>query len=85
MMGQELLRKLIIRAPPDLLAAIYERSRRSTEVKEEGPSWQEIVCAAQALEIFTAEESLAFLQIVADLSRNSAGGERQNSIRSGGA
>jgi DNA-binding NtrC family response regulator len=34
MIGQELLRRLIARAPPDLLAAIYERVRHQTEVRD---------------------------------------------------
>ena len=45
-----LFRGLIFRAPPDLVAAIYERVRRADG---ESPSWQEIVGAAQDLGIFT--------------------------------
>lgn len=64
MTGQELLRKLIVRAPPDLVAAIYERLRPSRD--SEGPSWPEIVRAAQGLGIFSADEARAFRQLLAN-------------------
>lgn len=62
MTGQDLLRKLIVRAPPDLVTAIYERLRRSGD--SEGPSWLEIVRAAQGLGIFSADEARALLQLL---------------------
>ncbi len=43
MTGHELLRKLIVRAPLDLVTAIYARVRLGREGEGEGPSWQEIV------------------------------------------
>ena len=63
MTPQELLRRLITRAPPDVLAAIYERVR---EVRGKGPSWAEIARAAQGLGIFTPEEANAFLRLLGD-------------------
>lgn len=64
MPGQELLRKLIVKAPPDLVAAIYTLVRQGKEIEGEGPSWKEIVRAAQDLGIFTPEESAEFMQLV---------------------
>lgn len=66
MLGQDLLRKLIVKAPPDLVAAIYTLVRRGREIEGEGPSWKEIVRAAQELGIFTAEEGLEFLKLVSN-------------------
>jgi hypothetical protein len=64
MPGQELLRKLIVKAPPDLVAAIYTLVRRGREVQGEGPSWKEIVRAAQDLGIFTPDEGVEFIKLV---------------------
>ncbi|MFQ5804288.1 MAG: hypothetical protein ACE5JQ_15465, partial [Candidatus Methylomirabilales bacterium] len=58
MWKQDLIRKLVVSAPHDLLEAIYARGLR-----REGPSWAEIVREAQALGIFTAEEAAACLQL----------------------
>lgn len=58
MWEQDLIRKLVVSAPQDLLEAIYARGLR-----REGPSWTEIVRAAQALGIFTAEEAAACLEL----------------------
>jgi hypothetical protein len=65
MMKQNLMRKLIVRAPPDLVGAIYARC-----LGREGPSWPEIIRAVQDLGIFTEVEALAFLQLIADPSQN---------------
>ncbi len=64
MMGHELLRKLIVRAPLDLVTAIYARVRLGREGGGEGPSWQEIAHAAQDLGIFTPEEGNQFLRLI---------------------
>jgi hypothetical protein len=66
MKHHDLFRRLISRAPPDVVAAIYERVRRRDGVNGESPSWQEIVGAAQGLGIFTTEEANAFLHLVVD-------------------
>lgn len=58
MWEEDLIRKLVVNAPHDLLEAIYARGLR-----REGPSWPEIVRAAQALGIFTAEEAVLCLQL----------------------
>lgn len=58
MWEQDLIRKLVVSAPHDLLEAIYARGLR-----REGPPWAEIVREAQALGIFTAEEAAACLQL----------------------
>ncbi len=58
MWEQDLIRKLVVSAPHDLLEAIYTRGLR-----REGPSWAEILREAQALGIFTAEEAAACLQL----------------------
>jgi hypothetical protein len=58
MWEQDLIRKLVVSAPHDLLEAIYARGLR-----REGPAWAEIVREAQALGIFTAEEAAACLQL----------------------
>jgi len=49
---EQLLRKLIVRAPPDLFAAICisDRARRAGDAPR--PSWEEIVRAAEELGIF---------------------------------
>lgn len=64
MSGQDLLRRLIVKAPPDLVAAIYTLVRRGREIEGEGPSWKEIICAAQDLGIFTPEESVEFIKLI---------------------
>lgn len=66
MKRHDLFRRLISRAPPDVVAAIYERVRRGDRVNGESPSWQAIVGAAQGLGIFTSEEASAFLHLVVD-------------------
>jgi hypothetical protein len=66
MKHHDLLRRLILRAPPDVVAAIYERARRRDRTNGESPSWQEIVGAAQGLGIFTTEEASTFLHLVVD-------------------
>lgn len=58
MWEEDLIRKLVVSAPHDLLEAIYARGLR-----REGPSWPEIVREAQALGIFTAEEAVLCLQL----------------------
>ncbi len=58
MWEQDLIRKLVVSAPHDLLEAIYARGLR-----REGTSWAEILREAQALGIFTAEEAAACLQL----------------------
>jgi hypothetical protein len=58
MWEQDLIRKLVVSAPHDLLEAIYARGLR-----REGPPWAEIVREAQALGIFTPEEAAACLQL----------------------
>lgn len=58
MWEQDLIRKLVVNAPHDLLEAIYARGLR-----RQGPPWAEIVREAQALGIFTAEEAAACLQL----------------------
>lgn len=60
-MKRDLIRKLIVRAPPDLVAAIYERGMQG-----KGPSWPQIVQEAQVLGIFTAEEAVACIELIAD-------------------
>ncbi len=64
MPGQELLRRLIVKAPPDLVAAIYTLVRRGSEFGGEELSWKEIVRAAQDLGIFTPEEGVEFIKLV---------------------
>ncbi len=66
MTGHKLLRKLIVRAPLDLVTAIYAQVRlgKEGEGEGEGPSWQEIVRAAQDLGIFTPEEGNQFLRLI---------------------
>ena len=66
MNNRELSRKLVLRAPPDLLAAVYARVRGREQKGVEVPSWPEIVRAAQRLGIFTAAEARAFLEVVND-------------------
>lgn len=66
MPGHDLHRKLIVKAPLDLVAAIYTRVRQSREGTGEGPSWKEIVRAAQELGIFTPEEGVEFLKLLAN-------------------
>jgi hypothetical protein len=65
MREEDLIGKLIVGAPPDLLDAIYARC-----LGREGPSWPEIIRAVQDLGIFTEVEALAFLQLIADPSQN---------------
>ncbi|MFQ5990085.1 MAG: hypothetical protein ACE5K9_09245 [Candidatus Methylomirabilales bacterium] len=72
MKGQELLRKLIVRAPPDLLAAIYERVRSRNTDQAEGATWEGIAGQAQEVGIFTPEEAVAFLQLIAKRVENAA-------------
>jgi hypothetical protein len=69
MTGEKLLRKLIVRAPPDLLAAICvsDRARRAGGAPR--PSWEEIVRAAEELGIFTAEEAAACLAAIYSRTR----------------
>lgn len=66
MTGKELVGKLIFRAPPDLLADIYERIRRGNEFDDHGAGSKRIVGRAQTLEIFTTEEVHTFLHFVSD-------------------
>jgi hypothetical protein len=66
MSGHELLRRLIVRAPPDLLADIYENVRFRKEVVHHEVAWRMIVDRARMLGIFTAEEGERFLNFVAD-------------------
>jgi len=63
---------MIFRAPPDLVAAIYERVQRRDRANGESPAWQEIVGAAQGLCIFTTEEANAFLHLVVDRLEDAA-------------
>lgn len=72
MKGQELLRKLIVRAPPDLLAAIYERVRCRDADQGKGATWEGIAGQAQEIGIFTTEEAVAFLQLIAERVENAA-------------
>jgi hypothetical protein len=65
MKRHDLFRRLILRAPPDLVAAIYQRCR-PLEASGAIPSWEEIVRAAQGIGIFTTEEASAFLHLVVD-------------------
>jgi len=58
MWEEDLIRKLVVNAPHDLLEAIYARG-----LQREGPSWPEIVRRAQELGIFTAEEATLCLQL----------------------
>ena len=66
MKRHDLFRRLISRAPPDVVAAIYERVRSRDRANGEPPSWQEITGAAQGLGIFTTEEANAFLHLLGD-------------------
>lgn len=61
MWEEDLIRKLVVNAPHDLLEAIYARG-----LHREGPSWPEIVRSAQALGIFTAEEATLCLKLTAN-------------------
>lgn len=66
MNGHELLRRLIVRAPPDLLADIYGKARFRKEAGHHEVAWRMIVDRARMLGIFTAEEGERFLNFVAD-------------------
>lgn len=67
MNGHELLRRLIVRAPPDLLADIYGKAHLGKkEVGHHEVAWRMIVDRARMLGIFTAEEGESFLNFVAD-------------------
>ena len=61
MWEEDLIRKLVVNAPHDLLEAIYARG-----LHREGPSWAEIVRWAQELGIFTAEEAMLCLKLAAN-------------------
>lgn len=61
MWEEDLIRKLVVNAPHDLLEAIYARG-----LQREGPSWPEIVRRAQELGIFTAEEATLCLKLTAN-------------------
>jgi hypothetical protein len=63
MKRHELFRKLIVRAPPDIVVALYQRCR-PLEASGATPSWEEIVRAAQGIGIFTIEEARVFLELV---------------------
>lgn len=67
MKGDELIRKLVVRAPRDLMAAIYERERL-----REGQSWPDILGVAQELGILTPEEAWELLQYFGDRRRDVA-------------
>jgi hypothetical protein len=67
MKGQDVIRKLIFQAPPDLMAAIYERERL-----REGPSWDEILRTAEDLGVLTREEARMLLQCVGGPRRDAA-------------
>jgi hypothetical protein len=66
---EQLLRKLIVRAPPDLFAVICisDRARRTGDAPR--PSWEEIVRAAEELGIFTAEAAAACLAAIYSRAR----------------
>jgi hypothetical protein len=67
MNAEQLLRKLLLRAPPDLLADIYGKARfRKKEVGHHEVAWGMIVDRARMLGIFSAEEGERFLNFVAD-------------------
>lgn len=60
----DLIRKLIVRAPPDLLGAIYGNARLEQEVGCHKVVWRRIVDQARILGIFSAEEGESFLRFV---------------------
>jgi hypothetical protein len=66
MNAEQLLRKLIVRAPPDLLADIYGKTRFRKKAGQHEVAWRTIVDRARMLGIFTAEESERFLNSAAD-------------------
>ena len=67
MKGYDIIRKLVFRAPPDLMATIYERERL-----REGPSWDEILRTAEDLGVLTGEEARMLLQYVGGPRRDAA-------------
>ena len=75
MKDHDLVRRLILRAPPDLVDAVYEQVRRHKEVSGKVPCWPRIARAAQGLGIFTTDEARAFLKML--LGRGVDGEERQ--------
>lgn len=61
-----LVRKLIVRAPPDLLADIYARIREGVDLHDGRVAWKEIAGKAQTLGILDATEAHTFLHFVGD-------------------
>lgn len=60
----KLIRKLIVRATPDLLADIYARIRQGVDLDDGRVAWKEIAGKAQTLGILDAEEAHTFLHFV---------------------
>ena len=66
-----LVRKLIVRVPPDLLADIYARIRQGGDPDHGRAAWKEIAGKAQTLGILDAAEAHTFLHFVGGRSPES--------------
>lgn len=64
MNAKDLIRRLIVHAPPDLLEDIYGRIREATGTGGDRVGWEQIVGRARAIGIFSSEEVHAFLRFV---------------------
>lgn len=67
----KLVRKLIVRATPDLLADIYARIRQGVDLDDGRVAWKEIAGKAQTLGILDAEEAHTLLHYVGGRSSES--------------
>lgn len=71
MNAKDLVRRLIVHAPPDLLDDIYGRIRQGKGADDQRVAWEHIVGRARTIGIFSPEEVHIFLQFVR--ARSSSG------------